>query len=345
MTTPKKGVLIVNLGSPKSPSPQDIHKFLAEFLMDGRVLDTPWLLRFCVVHFAILPSRPILSSEAYKKIWTPEGSPQIVESKKLQKRLAESLKLPLQLAMRYQNPSIPDAIASLKQQGVNDLLLIPLFPHYAMCSYETVAERVKDVAGKLAPEMKVTVESPYYNNPEYIQALVASAQPYLKTNYDLLLFSFHGIPERHIQKSDLTGCHCLKTPDCCDADNPAHSHCYRAQCLKTVQMFVTAAGIPSNKFSVSFQSRLGRQTWLTPYTDLELARFGRSGLKNLLVLCPSFTADCLETLEEIGIRGKETFLQAGGSNLTLIPCLNDHPLWVNTLKTMICNWAGKESVL
>jgi protoporphyrin/coproporphyrin ferrochelatase len=330
-----KGVLLVNLGSPDSPSVADVRKYLREFLMDGRVLDTPWPVRFCVVNFAILPSRPKESAHAYQKIWTPEGSPLVVTSRRVQKKLQQRVTVPVELAMRYQNPSIKSALKNLANRSVTDLLVIPLFPHYAMSSYESAVERVKEIAVVLTPAMNLKFQPPSFDAPDYITALVASAKNHLDASYDHLLFSFHGIPERHLRKSDPTGCHCLKTENCCEVPNPAHATCYRAQCFKTVAAFVAKAGVPGEKYSVSFQSRLGKDPWLKPYTDLELEKFPARGIKKLLVICPAFVSDCLETIEEIGIRGREAFLAAGGGELTLIPCMNEHPQWLDALEKMI----------
>ncbi len=330
-----KGVLLVNLGSPDSFSVADVRRYLREFLMDGRVLDAPWPVRFCVVHFAILPFRPKHSAEAYQKIWTPAGSPLVVISRNVQAELQRRLAVPVELAMRYQNPSIPQAVRSLAQKGVDEVLLIPLFPHYAMSSYETAVERVKEVVGSLTPQMRIHVQPPFFEAPDYITALVGSAQEFLGEGYDHLLFSFHGLPERHLRKSDPTGQHCLKVDNCCAGASPAHATCYRAQCFKTVAAFVKQAGVPKTKYSISFQSRLGRDPWLKPYTDYELPRLAQSGVKKLLVMCPAFVSDCLETLEEIGLRGRESFLAAGGSDLVLIPCLNEHPLWLEALEKMV----------
>ncbi len=329
-----KGVLLVNLGSPDSPSVADVRRYLREFLMDGRVLDTSWPVRFCIVHFAILPFRPKHSAEAYQKIWAPEGSPLVFISRHVQGKLQQRVSVPVELAMRYQNPSIPQAVRHLAQKAVEELLLIPLFPHYAMSSFETAVERVKEVATALAPQMRVQVQPPFYAEPDYITALVGSAQEYLTQGYDHLLFSFHGLPERHLRKSDPTGRHCLMSENCCMTDSPAHATCYRAQCFKTVAAFVKQAGVPEGKYSISFQSRLGRDPWLKPYTDYELPRLARSGVKKLLVMCPAFVSDCLETIEEIGLRGRETFLGAGGSDFALIPCLNEHPLWLAALEKL-----------
>lgn len=329
-----KGILLVNLGSPDSTAVGDVRKYLREFLMDGRVLDAPWPVRFCVVHFAILPSRPRESAHAYEKIWTPQGSPLVVTSRNVQKKLQARLNVPVELAMRYQNPSIESAIRKLNDAKVDDVFLIPLFPHYAMSSYESAVVRVQEVARQIAPRMKVTVHPPYFDAPNYIEALVASAQDHLQGGYDHLLFSFHGIPERHLKKSDTTHCHCLASENCCEVASPAHATCYRAQCFKTVAAFVAKANIPKQKYSVSFQSRLGSDPWLKPYTDYELAEFPKRGIKKLLVICPAFVSDCLETLEEIGMRGKETFIGAGGKEFAQIPCLNEHPLWISALENM-----------
>ena len=330
-----KGVLLVNLGSPDSPSVADVRRYLREFLMDGRVLDVNWLLRLCIVNFAILPSRPKQSAEAYHKIWTPAGSPLVVTSRNVQVKLQRRVPVPVELAMRYQNPSIPQAVRSLEQKGVDEVLLIPLFPHYAMSSFETAVERVKDVAARLAPRLRLRVQPPCFDHPDYIAALVTSAQEFLHRDYDHLLFSFHGLPERHMRKADPTGRHCLAVENCCETPSPAHATCYRAQCFKTMAAFVQQAGVPKDKYSVAFQSRLGRDPWLKPYTDVELPRLAERGVKKLLVICPAFVADCLETLEEIGLRGRDSFLAAGGTDFALIPCLNEHPLWLTALERMV----------
>jgi protoporphyrin/coproporphyrin ferrochelatase len=329
----KKGILLVNLGSPDSTAVGDVRRYLNEFLMDGRVIDTPWLLRRFIVGM-ILINRPKESAHAYKKIWLPEGSPLVVTSREVQKKLQARLTVPVELAMRYQNPSITSALRQLLHAEVDDLLVIPLFPHYAMSSYESAAEQVKTVAARMGPGMKITIQPPYYDAPDYIAALAASAKDYLAGGYDHLLFSFHGIPERHLKKSDLTGCHCLVKENCCAVPSPAHATCYRAQCFKTVAALVALAGVPPGKYSVSFQSRLGKDPWLKPYTDFELAEFPQRGIRKLLVICPAFVSDCLETIEEINLRGRETFLAAGGKEFAQIPCLNVEPKWIEVLAKM-----------
>jgi protoporphyrin/coproporphyrin ferrochelatase len=328
-----KAVLLVNLGSPDSPSVPDVRRYLNEFLMDGRVIDVAWPIRRFVVGM-ILIKRPAESGHAYDKIWTKDGSPLVATSKQVQAALRQRLNVPVELGMRYQNPSIESAVEKLAAKGAKDVLLIPLFPHYAMSSYETAVVRVQEVAARLAPGMKITVQAPYYNSPDFITALVASAAGFLKQDYDHLLFSYHGIPERHLRKSDPTGCHCLQVENCCEVASPAHAMCYRAQCFATTREFVKLAGIPREKYSVSFQSRLGRDPWLKPYTDYELVRLAQEGKKKMFVICPAFVSDCLETIEEIGMRGCADFLAASGKEFTRIPCMNEHPLWINALENM-----------
>jgi ferrochelatase len=211
-----------------------------------------------------------------------------------------------------------------------------------MSSFETAVERVKEVVAQLAPGMKLVVQPPFFDHPDYIAALAGSAAACLARGYDHVLFSFHGLPERQIRKSDPTGCHCLTVSHCCETASPAHATCYRAQCFKTTAAFVKQAGVPKDKYSISFQSRLGRDPWLKPYTDYELPRLAESGVKKLLVMCPAFVADCLETLEEIGLRGRDSFLAAGGTDFALIPCLNEHPLWLAALEGMVRRFMAAE---
>jgi ferrochelatase len=336
----KRAVLLVNLGSPDSASVGDVRAYLGEFLMDGRVLDAFYPVRWCIVHLAILPKRPKESAEAYHKIWTAEGSPLVATSRKVREALQERGGMRVELAMRYRKPSIPEAIRKLRDEGIQEVLLIPLFPHYAMSSYETAVERVREVIAGEAPQMALTVVPPYYDHPDYIRAMTANASGHLSQPYDHLLFSFHGIPERHLHKADPSGSHCLARRDCCGEGCPVMGTCYRAQCFKTVEEFVRVAKIPDHKHSIAFQSRLGREPWLKPYTDRVIEGLAKAGIKKLLVICPSFVSDCLETLEEIGMRGRETFRAAGGEELTLVPCLNTHPLWIAALDNMARTWQG-----
>lgn len=327
-----QGVLLINLGSPDSTAVPDVRRYLREFLMDPRVIDSPWPIRALVVHGLILPFRPKQSAEAYEKIWTGEGSPLVVSGRRVRALLESRLGCPVELAMRYRHPSAADALRRLTARGVREAVIIPLFPHYAMSSFETAVEHIAVTARRVAPGLAWHAIPPYFEDPAYLDALVASTEPFLAQPHDHLLFSFHGIPERHLVKSDPTRCHCLKTPDCCQTPSPAHATCYRAQCFRTVAGFLQR--IDARPSSVAFQSRLGRDPWLKPYTDLEIPRLARAGVRRLLVMCPAFVADCLETIEEIGMRGRELFLEAGGEELTLVPCLNEHPAWIEALATL-----------
>lgn len=328
-----KAILLVNLGSPDAPTVPALRRYLNEFLMDPRVIDEPWLSRRFIVGM-ILINRPRESAHAYQAVWTPAGSPLIVTSRNVQKLLQARVNAPVELAMRYQQPSIESAVQRLAGQGVTETFLIPLFPHYAMSSYESAVERVREVMRQRMPGMKLVVQPPYGDATDFIAAMVANAAPFLEPDYDHLLFSFHGVPERQIKKSDPTRAHCLTVNDCCHTPSAAHQFCYRHQCFRTAEAFAAAAKLPAGKWSVAFQSRLGKYPWLKPYTDLELERFAKAGVKRLVVLSPAFVADCLETLEELGIRGRRSFLEAGGESFTLVPCLNEHPAWIGVLENM-----------
>jgi ferrochelatase len=332
----KRGILLVNLGSPDAPSVLGVRKYLREFLMDPRVLDVPYPLRLAIVYGGILPFRPRASAEAYARIWTEQGSPLVTVSASLQRRLQEHTGLPVELGMRYQNPTIESALARLIAAGVDDALVAPLFPHHARSSYESAVERVKQVAANVAPRLRLTVLPPYYDRPEYIEALLASASPYLQHEHDHLLFSFHGVPERHLRKANPDCGDCLSRPDCSDP-GAASRTCYRRHCLETMNRFAAVTRLTGGSFSFAFQSRLGVDAWLKPCTHDEINRLARSGIRKLMVICPAFTVDCLETIEEIGMRAKEAFLEAGGSEFTLIPCLNDQPAWVDALARMACD--------
>ncbi len=328
------GLLLVNLGSPDSTAVADVRAYLREFLMDPRVIDVPTALRAVIVYGFVLPFRPARSAEAYEKIWTTEGSPLVAISSRVQRLVQRRLEFPVELAMRYGNPSIPAAVEKLRAAGVTNLQVFPLFPHYAMSSFETAVERVREVVERNAPEMQLSVIRPYYEAPAYVDALAASARAFLNDPYDHVLFSFHGVPERHLRKTDPTNAHCLEAQNCCETRNPAHSTCYRAHCFATVRAFAAKAGLQPGTYSTAFQSRLGRDEWIKPATDQELVRLAREGKRRLVVLCPSFVADCLETTEEIGIRGRELFLSSGGESFTLVPCLNEHPKWIDAICAM-----------
>jgi ferrochelatase len=329
----KKGIILMNLGSPDSTKVPDLRKYLDEFLMDERVIDKPWLFRALLVKGIIVPFRAPKSAEAYEKIWTDEGSPLIVHTKHLQKALQSRIDEPVEIAMRYGNPTPEAAYEALlkKQPHIKEVIVLPLYPHYAMSSYETGVEYMKEVYNKKKYSFKLSFIPPFYNEENYLNALAENIRPYLDQKHDHILFSYHGIPGRHIRKSDVTGCHCLQSENCCEVPSPAHEFCYRHQVKTTTKLVTEKLGIPTDQYSISFQSRLGKG-WLEPFTDFRLAEMPKEGIKNLLILCPAFVSDCLETLEEIAMRGKEIFMLAGGESFTMIPCLNTHPLWVDAVE-------------
>ena len=327
----------MNLGSPDSTEVKDVRRYLNEFLMDGRVIDSPYLLRLFLVKGIIVPFRAPKSAEAYRTIWTKKGSPLIVLTKELKEALASQITEPVEIAMRYGNPSPKIAFDLLKKKipELEEVVLLPLYPHYAMSSFETAVEYAREIHKKNNYSFKLSVVEPFYNNEEYLHALAESIRPFLQQEYDHILFSYHGIPERHVKKSDVTKNHCLKSADCCQVASPAHAQCYRHQIITTTELAASRLQIPKGKYSFSFQSRLGRDEWLKPYTALRLEEMPKEGIKKLLIVCPAFVSDCLETLEEIAIEGKESFLHAGGEEFTMIPCLNVNPLWVSAVKTLI----------
>lgn len=339
-----KGVLLINLGSPDSPNPKDVRPYLDEFLMDERVIDMAYWKRYILVKGIILNFRPKKSAKAYKKIWWDEGSPLIVLSERYQKKIQEKMDIPVALGMRYGTMSIEKGLAELKSKGVDEVYVMPLYPHYAMSSYETVVVKVEEVAAEKFAGMKLDIMPPFYNNPDYIKVLAKSiSEHYKPEDFDHLLFSYHGIPERHIYKTDPTKSHCKLDGKCCNQSNElAHSRCYRHQCLETTKLVAQELGLESGTYSDSFQSRLLRDPWLKPYTDFELEAFAKKEDKRkMAVVTPAFVADCLETLEEIAMEGKEDFMEAGGEKYEHIPCLNDRDDWVDLSVQWINNWAKK----
>lgn len=332
----KKGVLLVNLGSPDSTETKDVKKYLDEFLMDERVIDLPYLLRALLVKGIILNTRPKKSAKAYKKIWWPEGSPLIVLSKRLQTNLQKKVSLPVELAMRYGNPSIEHGLTQLNNQGVDEVLLLPLYPQFAMATTETIVVLAEKIKKEKFPTMKLEIVPAFYNKKDYIKNLADSIRDNLQNfKSDYILFSYHGVPERHIRKSDVTKSHCQINNTCCVTPSKAHAFCYRHQCLETTRQVAEVLGLEEGKFGTSFQSRLGRDPWLQPYTDATIDGLAQKGIKNLAVVTPAFVSDCLETLEEIGMEAAESFKENGGEHFLSIPCLNDREDWVHTLTSWV----------
>ncbi|MBX2922463.1 MAG: ferrochelatase [Chitinophagaceae bacterium] len=344
----KRGIILMNLGSPDSTEVKDVRRYLMQFLMDKRVIDKPYLLRLPLVGGIIVPFRAPKSAHAYKEIWTKEGSPLIVLTRQLQQAVQQQVSEPVEIAMRYGNPTVQHAFNSLMQKadGLEEVIAVPLYPHYAMSSYETAVQHAKEIHRKGKYPFKLHFIKPFYNDPGYIDAMAESMKPFVSAGgFDHILFSYHGIPARHLVKGDPTGSHRSGSQECCQTPSPGREFCYRYQCFETTRLIAEKLGIPANKHSISFQSRLGKG-WLEPFTDIRLEEMPKEGIKKILILCPAFVSDCLETLEEIAMRGKETFMHAGGQSYTFIPCLNTHPLWVETIAGWIKGYnAGETKML
>lgn len=336
-----KGVLLVNLGSPESTDPEDVKKYLDEFLMDERVIDVPWLLRAFIVKGIVLNTRPKHSAAAYKKIWWEEGSPLIVLSERLQEKVDAQTSIPIALAMRYGKPSLESGLRQLVEKGVDEILLLSLYPQFAMATTETIVVLAEELKQKFFPHISFTTIPAFYNHPDYLNVLSRSvAESLKKVDYEILLFSYHGVPERHIRKSDITKSHCKIDGSCCQTPSPAHQFCYRHQCLETTRLVAERLNLKPGTYQTSFQSRLGFDPWLKPYTDRTIEKLGLSGVKKMAIVTPAFVSDCLETLEEIAMQGKEIFEEVGGQEFTVVPCLNDREDWVNTLSRWIDEWAN-----
>jgi ferrochelatase len=336
-----KGVLLVNLGSPESPTAKDVKPYLDEFLMDKYVIDVPFLLRALLVRGIILQTRPKKSAAAYARIWWEEGSPLVVISKRMHKKVQEKSSIPVALAMRYGTMTIEKGLQELREKGVTEVLLLALYPQYAMASTTTIWELADELVCTKFPEMKLTKVPAFYNKPDYIQVLANSIKKHLDTfEYDHLLFSYHGIPKRHIRKTDVTKSHCAIDGSCCNTPSPAHEFCYRHQCYETTKQVVKLLGIPEGKYSQTFQSRLAGDKWLTPYTDVEINKMPEKGIKKLAVVTPAFVSDCLETLEEIAMEANEQFLHHGGEEFLAIPCMNDDDEWCGVVANWIKEWSN-----
>ena len=335
----KKGILLVNLGSPDSPEPKDVKKYLGEFLMDERVIDIPLLARTALVKGIILNTRPKQSAAAYKKIWWEEGSPLIVLSERLQNKIQQQVEEPVALAMRYGSMTMKKGLQELVDKGVDEVLLFPLYPQFAMATTETITVLAEELRQQHFPNLKIESVPAFYNKPDYIEVLSNSIKNHLKENqYEHLLFSYHGVPERHIRKSDITKSHCKIDGSCCATPSKAHEFCYRHQCKEVTRLVAEKLQFKEGTYSTSFQSRLGFDPWLQPYTDRTIERLGKQGIKNMAIVTPAFVSDCLETLEEIAMEGEEIFHEVGGKEFSVVPCLNDDAAFVDLLSKWINNW-------
>ena len=334
----KKGLLLINLGTPDSPNTKDVRKYLREFLSDPRVITVPAPIRWMLLNLIILPTRPKQSAEAYKEIWDDKtGSPLLHHGKTLQAGVANALgdDWHVEFAMRYGNPNIESAFNRFDEGSVDKIVVFPLYPQYASSSTGSTLEKVYSYSASQNRVVSLNVIEDFFADPHFIGASTEIMKPQLAAfEPDHVLFSYHGLPESHMNDVDPTKSHCLKSPNCCDALIPANRRCYRAQCVATTKQLQKTLDLSDDQCTLAFQSRLGRQPWIKPYTDEELPRLAATGIKNLAVVCPAFVADCLETLEEIGIRAKEDWLKAGGSDLRLITSLNSNDAWIHAVSEM-----------
>ena len=336
----KKGLIIINLGSPESYSVKDVKIYLREFLMDEKVIDVPPIIRSILVKGFIIPFRAKNSAEAYKTVWTEKGSPLKVITQEFSELVQKQLDMPVSVAMRYGKPTPADALAELEKKAggpLDEILLAPMYPHYAMSSTETAVDHVRDYIVANRKNVKLRILKPFYNEPGYIDSLADSIRPYLnEQKFDAYLFSYHGLPIRHLKKADTTGKHCYMSGECCELKSVAWETCYKHQVKETTRLVTEKLQLEEEKVVLTFQSRLEGDKWVQPYTDKYFEESPKLGVKKLLVLCPAFVADCLETLEEINVRGKESFLENGGETLVNAPCMNTNPTWVNTF-VAYCN--------
>ena len=340
------GLLLVNVGTPDEPTPPAVRRYLREFLGDGRVIDIHPVWRTLLLNLIILPLRPRRSAAAYQKIWTAAGSPLLVHSRALaeavQNRLGSGWLV--RLGMRYGNPSLPSAIADLMAAGCQRLIVLPLYPQQASSSTGAAVDGVLSTLRSRQSHPPLCTLPAFFDDPGFLSVWVAHGRPILAAQRpDHVLFSFHGLPERQIRRADHERCqdqprsqpHCLRDDTCCDALRPENRDCYRAQSFATARLLAERLSLPSERYSVCFQSRLGRTPWIRPYTDQVLSSLLSAGKRRIVVFCPAFVADCLETLEEIAVRAREDFLAKGGESLTLVPALNADPAWADAVVALV----------
>lgn len=330
----KTGVLLINLGTPDSPSVGHVRSYLSQFLNDPRVIDIPWLLRKMLVNLIIVPFRAPKSAKIYQKLWTDKGSPLLYYSERARDLLQEQLDstYEVHLAMRYKNPSIPDVLEKMRRKNYERIIVVTMFPHYASASTGSALEEVMRVVSKwwVIPELKFV--SQYFDHPSYIEAFAERGRKYNINEYDHVLFSYHGLPERQVDKVYNDGL--CSDHDCEHEITEENRYCYKATCYATTRLLAAKLNIPQEKYTVCFQSRLDKK-WLKPFSDEVVRQCGDKGMKKILVFSPAFTADCLETIIEIGDEYQEIFTEHGGEKVQLVESLNDHPLWIKCLKELV----------
>ncbi|AHM61813.1 ferrochelatase [Flammeovirgaceae bacterium 311] len=340
----KTGVLLVNLGTPDSTAVPDVRRYLREFLMDGRVIDVSYPQRFALVNGIIAPFRAPKSAHEYEKLWDQEkGSPLKYYGFQLRDLLQEALgqDFVVELAMRYQNPSIPEVLQKLQACSLKELIIIPLFPQYASATSGSVIDKVMEIVRGWQIIPSIQYVGRFVEEELYLQALTARAKPYLEMeNWDHYLFSYHGVPERQIYKGSC-GDYCKIDSVCCATYTPQNQYCYRAQCYYNSRLLAERLGLKQDQYSTCFQSRLGKDPWIQPYADDVIPALAKSGKKKVLAFSPAFVADCLETTVEVGETFKDNFIEAGGERWELVESLNDHPLWVQCLQEIVLRRSGK----
>ena len=329
------GILLINLGSPKKLTKKSVREYLKVFLSDDYVLDLPKILQQIILRVFILPFRPKKTLEAYELIWTPEGSPLIISTESIANKLSLKTGWDVDYAMRYEDPSIENALLNFKNKGIYKIIGISLYPHNALATTITTEMETRIVANKLSEDFELVFTKPFFDNEIYINAISKTIKPHIeKASFDKIVFSYHGIPKRQAKKTDETGVHCFSDSNCCEIAGDGSKDCYRSHTRIASDLTARKLGLSDDQWEVAYQSRLG-PGWLTPFTDKRLAELPEEGKKNIAVLCPSFISDCLETLEEIDIRGRKTFFDAGGKNMTYIPCLNDSEDTINLLENLV----------
>ena len=329
------GILLINLGSPKKLTKKSVREYLKVFLSDDYVLDLPKILQQIILRVFILPFRPKKTLEAYELIWTPEGSPLIISTESIANKLSLKTGWDVDYAMRYEDPSIENALLNFKNKGIYKIIVISLYPHNALATTITTEMETRIVANKLSEDFELVFTKPFFDNEIYINAISKTIKPHIeKASFDKIVFSYHGIPKRQAKKTDETGVHCFSDSNCCEIAGDGSKDCYRSHTRIASDLTARKLGLSDDQWEVAYQSRLG-PGWLTPFTDKRLAELPEEGKKNIAVLCPSFISDCLETLEEIDIRGRKTFFDAGGKNMTYIPCLNDSEDTINLLENLV----------
>jgi len=332
----KTGVLLVNLGTPDAPTYGAVYRYLKQFLLDKRVIDIPWLFRQLLVRGIIVPFRSRATSKLYKKLWLEDGSPLMIYGTRLADGVQQSLgdDYVVELAMRYQNPSIESAVNKMLQQPISNVVVVPLFPQYASASTGSAHEEVMRIFSKQQAIPEIKFINSFYDYEPMIDVFVANANKYDVANYDHVLFSYHGLPQRQLKKADTCG-HCLQVENCCQTISEKNQFCYSAQCHATTALLVEKLNLPKEKYSICFQSRLGNDPWVQPYTTDVLKERAAAGDKRLLVLCPAFVADCLETTVEVLDEYQEEWEEMGGEHLDLVESLNDNPKWIEAVKDLV----------